>query len=55
MQSNIALTVPGYIAIFPRKSKTKNLKGKISLNGTRGTMLFSEIRVELKLTRSKMA
>ena len=32
----------GYWAIFPRKSKTKNQLVKIIVNGTQGTMVFSQ-------------
>ena len=28
---------------------------KITVNGTRGTMLFSQVRLRLKITRSKIA
>ena len=43
------------MTIFPRKSKTGHEPVKISVNGTKGKILFSQGRVGENITQSKIA
>ena len=53
--SKLALMVRRVQCSLPKKSKTENHPDENNVNGTQGTVLFSQERVRIKINESKIA